>query len=267
MSTRRSASFLVFLAGVSWFCYCSRVAARSASPIQDPAVADVDAQYKDKLVKLWAPYCGQKLKFDSTGALVSGGELGDSPNCQLMRIQRIAVQNGKLIVAAQRVPGADWATADCTTEPKQKVARETPKADSKAPTHNRPVNGEHVVIEMELPPQSGGTPAMSLMEKLFSVLEEQVFMIGDGVTPPVPMHQPDPSYSAEARKAGYQGTVVLMVIVGPDGKVYHPKVSHSLGMGLDEKAVEAVLTWRFKPATRCGVPVAVKVSIEIEFRM
>jgi TonB family protein len=94
-----------------------------------------------------------------------------------------------------------------------------------------------------------------------------VFHIGNGVLPPVPIYQPDPDYSEEARKAKYQGTVVLTVIVGPDGRVYHPRVARALGMGLDEKAIEKVLTWKFKPATKDSKPVAVEVSVEVQFNL
>ena len=58
----------------------------------------------------------------------------------------------------------------------------------------------------------------------------------------------EPSYSEEARKAKFQGTVVLSVTVGTDGRASHIQVQRSLGLGLDEKAIEAVKQWRFKPA-------------------
>jgi periplasmic protein TonB len=94
-----------------------------------------------------------------------------------------------------------------------------------------------------------------------------LFHVGNGVGAPVPIYQPDPDYSEEARKAKYQGTVVLTVIVGPDGRVHNPRVSRSLGMGLDEKAVEKVLQWKFKPATKDSKPVAVEVSVEVQFNL
>jgi len=78
---------------------------------------------------------------------------------------------------------------------------------------------------------------------------------------------PDPKYSEEARKAKYQGTVVLWVIVGPDGRTRDIRIQRSLGMGLDEKAIGAVRTWKFEPARKNGTPVAVQVSIEITFRL
>lgn len=88
-----------------------------------------------------------------------------------------------------------------------------------------------------------------------------------GVSAPRAIYKPDPEYSEEARKAKYQGTVVLTVIVGPDGRVHNARVARSLGMGLDEKAVEKVLVWKFKPATKDSKPVAVEVSVEVQFNL
>ena len=94
-----------------------------------------------------------------------------------------------------------------------------------------------------------------------------VFRVGNGVSAPIPIFQPDPDYSDEARKAKYQGTVVLQVVVGADGRVYNPSVARSLGMGLDEKAVERVKEWKFKPATKDGKAVAVSVAVEVSFNL
>jgi periplasmic protein TonB len=94
-----------------------------------------------------------------------------------------------------------------------------------------------------------------------------LFHVGNGVTAPVPIYSPDPDYSDEARKAKYQGTVVLTVIVGPDGRVHHARVARSLGMGLDEKAIEKIMVWKFRPATKDSKPVAVEVSVEVTFNL
>ena len=94
-----------------------------------------------------------------------------------------------------------------------------------------------------------------------------LFHVGNGVTAPVPIYSPDPDYSDEARKAKYQGTVVLTVIVGPDGRVHSARIARSLGMGLDEKAIEKVKAWKFKPATKDSKPVAVEVSVEVTFNL
>lgn len=94
-----------------------------------------------------------------------------------------------------------------------------------------------------------------------------VFKVGNGVTAPHVIYDPEPEYSAEARQAKYQGTVVLWAIIGPDGLPRNLRVQRSLGMGLDEKALEAVKTWRFRPATKDGNPVAVQIEVEVNFHL
>ena len=94
-----------------------------------------------------------------------------------------------------------------------------------------------------------------------------VYRVGGGVTAPQVLYDPDPEYSEEARQAKYQGTVVLWVVIGADGKAHDIRVQRALGMGLDEKAMEAVRKWRFQPAEKDGHPVAVQVNVEVNFRL
>ena len=93
------------------------------------------------------------------------------------------------------------------------------------------------------------------------------YRVGGGVSAPRAIFSPDPEYSEEARKAKYQGTVVLWVVVGADGRPHDLRVTRSLGLGLDEKAMEAVRTWKFEPAKKDGQAVAVQVNIEVNFRL
>jgi protein TonB len=89
-----------------------------------------------------------------------------------------------------------------------------------------------------------------------------------GVGYPSCAYCPDPKYSEEARKAKYQGTVVLQAVITPDGRAIEIQVVKGPGLGLEEKAVEAVKQWRFKPALGpSGKPVAVVVPIEVTFRL
>jgi len=81
------------------------------------------------------------------------------------------------------------------------------------------------------------------------------------------LYAPDPEYSEEARKSKYQGVVVLWLIVGPDGRPRDMKVLRALGMGLDQKAIEAVRQWKFEPAMKDGKPVAVQINVEVNFRL
>jgi TonB family protein len=94
-----------------------------------------------------------------------------------------------------------------------------------------------------------------------------VFRVGGGVTAPSLLFKVEPEYSEEARKAKYQGTVVLYVEVDPSGKARNLRVIRSLGLGLDEKAIEAVNKWRFKPGYKDGRPVTVAATIEVNFRL
>ena len=71
----------------------------------------------------------------------------------------------------------------------------------------------------------------------------------------------------EARKAKYQGTVLLYVQVDPSGKATNIRVLHSLGLGLDEKAMERVKTWLFEPGKKDGQAVAVAMNIEVDFHL
>ena len=93
------------------------------------------------------------------------------------------------------------------------------------------------------------------------------YRIGGGVSAPVPIYQPEPEYSEEARKAKWQGTVLLSLVVDETGKAVGIKVTKSLGLGLDQKAIEAVEKWKFKPGMKDGKPVPVMASVEVNFRL
>jgi TonB family protein len=94
-----------------------------------------------------------------------------------------------------------------------------------------------------------------------------VFRVGGGVTAPTLLSKVEPEYSEEARKAKYSGTVVLYIEVYTDGLAHNIKVQRSLGLGLDEKAVEAVKKWRFSPGKKDGKAVPVAATIEVNFRL
>ncbi len=94
-----------------------------------------------------------------------------------------------------------------------------------------------------------------------------VFSPGGDVSSPIPIYQPEPQYSERAREAKYQGTDVLSIIVTAQGNVEDVQVVRPLGLGLDENAVKAVKTWKFRPAMRNDHPVAVRVDVEVTFRL
>ncbi|HET6181769.1 MAG TPA: energy transducer TonB [Candidatus Sulfotelmatobacter sp.] len=94
-----------------------------------------------------------------------------------------------------------------------------------------------------------------------------VFHVGGGVSPPRPTYSPEPEFSEEARKAKYQGVCTLGLIVGVDGRPTNIRVLSSLGMGLDEKAIEAVKNWRFEPGMKDGHAVRTEIAVEVDFHL
>ncbi len=95
----------------------------------------------------------------------------------------------------------------------------------------------------------------------------EVYKIGTGVTPPRPIRQTDPEFSEQARKQHFQGTCILGLIVGEDGMPRNIRIIKPLGHGLDEKAIEAVRSWKFDPARKDGKPVAVEIAVEVDFHL
>jgi protein TonB len=97
----------------------------------------------------------------------------------------------------------------------------------------------------------------------------QVYTPGDGITLPVPVMQVRPEYTQEAKDAGIQGTVMLDCVVLSDGTMGDVTVSRSLDskLGLDQEAIKAAKQWTFKPGTKDGMPVAVRVAMEMMFTL
>jgi TonB family protein len=97
--------------------------------------------------------------------------------------------------------------------------------------------------------------------------EEGLYRVGGGVSAPVPLKRVEAKYSEEARRANYQGICLVSVVVDSHGDPQNVHVVRALGMGLDEKALEAARKWKFKPAMLNGKPVPVRVNIEIRFML
>ena len=94
-----------------------------------------------------------------------------------------------------------------------------------------------------------------------------LYHVGGGVSAPQLVFAPDPEFSDEARRAKYQGVCVVSLIVDAQGNPQRVQVVRHLGMGLDEKAVEAVKQYKFKPAREGGKPVAVELNVEVNFQI
>ncbi|WP_263409453.1 energy transducer TonB [Terriglobus tenax] len=91
--------------------------------------------------------------------------------------------------------------------------------------------------------------------------------VGNGVLAPQLIYGPEPEFSEEARKAKFQGEVIVSLVVDTQGRPQRVRVPRPVGMGLDEKAIEAVKQYKFKPATENGVPVAVELAVAVNFQI
>ncbi|MDE3201652.1 MAG: TonB family protein [Acidobacteriota bacterium] len=95
-----------------------------------------------------------------------------------------------------------------------------------------------------------------------------LYRVGGGISAPSVLYAPEAEFSDEARRAKYQGVCLIAVIVDAHGNPVNPRVIRPLGMGLDEKALEAVRKYKFKPAMKDGrTPVPVMINIEVNFRL
>ena len=127
----------------------------------------------------------------------------------------------------------------------------------------RPSEAQHLHEQSAAIRKALGAQAMSATQNP----TPNVYKIGGDVTVPVLLSKVEPEYSQDARAAKYQGTVLLYVEIGPDGSAHNIKVSRGLGLGLNEKAIQAVRLWKFKPSTKDGQPVTVQANIEVNFRL
>jgi protein TonB len=91
--------------------------------------------------------------------------------------------------------------------------------------------------------------------------------VGGGVSAPEVIFKVDPEFSEEARRAKFMGVVTVNLIVDAAGRPQNVHIVRGVGMGLDQKALEAVRQYRFKPAIENGKPVLVQVNIEVQFQI
>jgi TonB family protein len=101
----------------------------------------------------------------------------------------------------------------------------------------------------------------------FGDVAPPILRVEHGVSAPVLLSSVDPEFTDAARKAKHQGICVLSIIVDAHGMPQNIKVVRALGMGLDEKAVEAVGRYRFKPAMKDRMPIPVRMNVEIDFHL
>jgi len=239
--------------------------------------AELNQVYRDRILIVRNFYGGKHLRYDADGQLLEGGRPGYWTLDGDVKFDGIKLGRRNIEVDGTRI----WLAYD--QKGKQFGQIQPP--------------GNHVRIEIDADLNGLTIPQVqSLMAKVFLTKNEKLtdfvpaywrtFLsgtLGPGAseqqpplpagetghkfTAPVALAHGEPSYTEEARRAKLNGTVVLWLNVDRDGKVASVKILRPLGLGLDDHAVETVMKWRFKPATRDGEPFPVLVSAEVSFRL
>jgi alkaline phosphatase D len=119
------------------------------------------------------------------------------------------------------------------------------------------------ILDLGYPPADG---RISTLESVLIQPVAPVYKIGGGVTPPQLVKHVEANFADEALRARVRGLILIGMIVEKDGIPSHVHVIRGLGHGLDEKAVESVTQYRFKPAMMNGAPVRVEVNVEVNFQ-
>lgn len=248
-------------------------------------------------------YTDASLTFDTDGKLISIGTPGFGPTDGRLYIEHAEVAGGRLNVLCER-PTFFWdpttsdfrltnighpsevyinlpsgqPTPDVVTELpnriflKQSELKEIRCSDgdekikglAPAKKQKKSKKGASVTAQAQSP---GDAQSLSELQLLCFPGGERAYRVGRGVHAPQATHAPDPDYSELARQKKVQGSVVLALIVDESGKPSTTVVTLPLGYGLDEKALDAVRTWTFKPATFQDKPVPVGINVEVNFRL
>lgn len=266
-------------------------------PLRSAWASDIDKQlnsdYAGKVLTLRRFYDGERLSFHSDGSLKTSARVGPWTLDGQIEVQKVELHGGLLIIKGRRIHSIfDQAKPidELTTveNPKDKQQKDLKKTLS------------HLKVEIEIELPSGHpdeTAITAAMHAVFLAGSESMMDIvpsywrayfakqegkpapaqitgpvypvktGGGMSPPRATFSSDPEYSEEARKAKYQGTIVLSLVVDASGMPTDVQIVRPLGLGLDEKATEAVSNWKFRPAAKDGEPVATKIMAEVAFRL
>jgi TonB family protein len=114
---------------------------------------------------------------------------------------------------------------------------------------------------------AGFAAVLVLLSAVHPIQAEDIYDAGGDVTAPRIVAHSEPAYPEEAQRAGIEGEVTLALVVGADGSAHDIRVTKSLEASLDKNAIAAVSSWRFRPGSRMGKPVAVRATVQVEFRL
>jgi TonB family protein len=260
------------------------------------------AVYKDKPQMLQGFYCGTKLRFDADAKLRDGGQPGSWTVCGDVHIEDIEIKNDEVRIKAQRV----YLYYDPRKISFQDVELLVPQKEKNNKTRQqnrqleihiaRPVGADEAAIQSSLDKlfrpadkdfsdiapdywkpylqgrKIGKRPETIQKEEQLPLLKP-IAGSGDSsankkITVPHVISSPNPDFSQEAREYRFQGTVLVKLLIDSEGKPANIWIIRPLGLGLDEKAVEAIKKWKFVPEKDSNAkPVESHAEVEVNFRL
>jgi TonB family protein len=249
--------------------------------------------YLEKALTLRHFYSGDRLKFRPDGTLQGDAVIGPWTLDGQIEVEDVRLHGAQLLIKGRRIRR----TFDAQNNPVDQLAAVANKNRKEDKDLVKDLQHLKVEIEIDLPTEKPeekeiapsihavfltrsdfmmdvmpsywqayfakreGRPAPAVKEAT------RVIKLGGAVSPPHVNYAPDPPFSDEARKAKYQGTVVVSLVVDASGSASDLQIVRPLGLGLDEKAIEAISTWKFKPAEKDGEPVPAAIMVEVNFHL
>jgi TonB family protein len=237
----------------------------------ETVVADAARQLIGKAFKLRHLVAQSTVKYDEEGYLLGKQEPGDWTLHSHLQITDIKYKNQTIYIAGNRVilafekgngstvyvPSAKRIEIQIKTPGTgpfelEKELRKAFLSSTEGFPENLPAHWDRFVRCGRNPPEDcSSRPAGSV--------------VGDNVREPRLKDAPSPSYTDDARAMRLEGQVRLRALVDQTGRVFHIEIVEPLGLGLDERAVQAVRRWKFDPGTRDGEPVPVFVDVYVNF--
>ena len=244
--------------------------------------ADIKARLLDKPLYLRGSWSDDNLSFDATGQLTSRSAT-TSFTLSGFDLDKLTLKHDKLLLEGHRV-GIEF-EADLPQRVPLNVGK--PKEHKDERLHIEivtPPGGDYTAVLdavfadgiAQLAPnlpdawqlyarQHHLSPATPTSAKQDSTSNPK--RVGGGITPPRLLHNVDPEFNNAARQLRYSGNSIINLWVGPDGVPTHLSIVRPTGLGLDERAIEAVQKYTFSPATENGQPVTVEINVEVNFQI
>ena len=282
---KRRSTVKHLIAGVCcWFVAMSATQARGED--RKNLENDLRATYQNKLLSLRNPYFGSRLHFDSSGTLVGKAVAGPWSTSGLLQVEKLALApdhleiDGKRVILALRSRDSslpsDVQITPLVTGDRVRILVELSALDVSQVNKvlSQVFQGGQLLerVAAYWKPKTTDLKAFraSTPNAIVGELEgnRPVYLANPGVVdPPKPIHTPDPAYPETARQDRLQGTTVLLIAVNEKGFPEVLEITRGLGEGLDTQALAAVADWRFEPAKKNGLPVAVLINVQVTFRL